>query len=77
MLESQSPNNEDNTVIGLGRIAGDGGLYYFNQNLIVAPNFQSKGVGTSLLNELMNYIKTVAKPGSFIGLLAEPYIVSV
>jgi ribosomal protein S18 acetylase RimI-like enzyme len=61
---------ERDTVIGFGRIVGDGGLYFYIQDLIVHPDVQSKGVGNALMKELMDYIYTNAKPGSFIGLMA-------
>ena len=61
---------ENDNVIGFGRVSGDGGLYFYIQDLIVDPKFHSKGVGTCLMNELMNHIKTNAKSGSFIALMA-------
>ena len=61
---------ERDTVVGIGRIIGDGGLYLYIQDLIVHPDFQSKGIGTAIMKELMNYLQTHAKPGSFIGLMA-------
>jgi len=45
-------------------------LYFYIQDLIVQPDFQSKGVGTAILQALMTYLKANAKPGSFVGLMA-------
>jgi len=45
-------------------------LYFYIQDLIVHPEFQSKGVGKAMMKELMAYLKTNAKPGAFIGLMA-------
>ena len=59
-----------NTVIGFGRIIGDGGLYFYIQDLIVHPEFQNKGFGKSLMKELMGYITANAKSGAFVGLMA-------
>ena len=61
---------ERDKVIGFGRIAGDGGLYFYIQDMIVHPDFQSKGVGTALMKELMIYLKTNTKPGACISLMA-------
>ncbi len=36
---------EHDTLIGFGRIIGDGGLYFYIQDLIVHPEFQNKGYG--------------------------------
>jgi ribosomal protein S18 acetylase RimI-like enzyme len=61
---------EQNTAIGFGRVTGDGGLYFYIQDLIVDPEFQNKGFGKSLMKELMDYITANAKSGAFVGLMA-------
>ena len=61
---------EHGTAIGFGRIIGDGGLYFYIQDLIVHPEFQAKGLGKLLMKELMSYITTRAKSGAFVGLMA-------
>ena len=60
---------EDEKVIGCGRIIGDG-LYFYIQDLIVHPDFQARGLGRSLMNELMGYINANAQTGAFVGLMA-------
>lgn len=60
----------ENKVIGCGRIIGDGGLYFYIQDLIVHPDFRGTGIGKSIMNELMSYIKKSTKPGAFVGLMA-------
>ncbi len=37
--------SEDDIVIGSGRIVGDGGLYFYIQDLIVDPKYRNRGVG--------------------------------
>ena len=61
---------EDGAAIGFGRIIGDGGLYFYIQDLIIHPEFQNKGFGKSLMKELMDYITSNAKSGAFVGLMA-------
>jgi len=61
---------EHGTVIGLGRIIGDEGLYFYIQDLIVHPEFRAKGLGKLLMKELMSYITANAKSGAFVGLMA-------
>ena len=36
---------QDNQVVGIGRIIGDGGLYYYIQDVIVLPEFRGLGIG--------------------------------
>ena len=61
---------EHGTIIGFGRIIGDGGLYFYIQDLIIHPEFQAKGLGKILMKELMSYITAKAKSGAFVGLMA-------
>ena len=61
---------EHDTEIGFGRVIGDGGLYFYIQDLIIHPEFQNKGFGKSLMKELMGYITANAKSGTFVGLMA-------
>lgn len=61
---------EQDVVIGCGRIVGDGGLYFYIQDLIVHPACRRQGWGTALMRELMGYITAHAKSGALIGLMA-------
>lgn len=60
---------EHGSTIGLGRIIGDG-LYFYIQDLIIHPDYQSKGLGKTLMKELMVYISANTKAGAFVGLMA-------
>ena len=62
----------NNEVIGMGRLVGDGEMYWYLQEIIVLPEFQGKGIGTSIVNYLLNYIFVHTEPGTFtsIGLTA-------
>ena len=57
-------------AVGLGRVVGDGGLYYYIQDLMVAPSHQGQGLGRKMLRLLIDYIKANAPKGAFIGLMA-------
>ena len=61
---------ENNDIAGLGRIVGDGGLYFYIQDLIVHPEFQKSALGKRLMAELMSYVSANAKSGAFVGLMA-------
>jgi len=61
---------ENDNIVGLGRVVGDGGLYFYIQDLVVHPEFQKNGLGKRLMEELMSYLKANAKSGAFVGLLA-------
>ena len=45
----------DNELVGMGRIVGDGAVICYIQDLIVVPSVQSMGVGTLILDKLVDY----------------------
>ena len=57
-------------VIGCGRVVGDGGLYFYVQDIIILPAFQGKGLGKRLMQAITAYLDKHAHPGAFIGLMA-------
>jgi predicted GNAT family N-acyltransferase len=57
-------------VVGCGRVVGDGGAYFYIQDVIVLPEFRSLGLGNAIMERIMGYLKTEAKPGAFVGLMA-------
>lgn len=61
---------DDGLLVGLGRVVGDGGLYFYVQDVMVHPSFQGKGLGTQLMQRVMGYIGAEAPPGAFVGLMA-------
>lgn len=46
---------DDNTIIGMGRLIGDG-MYYMMVDIIVEPGYQGKGVGSNIVNKLIEYV---------------------
>ncbi len=57
-------------MIGCGRVIGDGGIYFYIQDVIVSPAFQGKGVGKCIMDAIMGYLSNHAHPGAFVGLMA-------
>jgi len=57
-------------IVGMARIIGDGGLVYYIQDLIIKPKYQRQGMGKTLMNKIMEYIRTHASHNSIIGLMS-------
>jgi ribosomal protein S18 acetylase RimI-like enzyme len=57
-------------TIGCGRVIGDGGMYFYIQDIIVLPEYRGRGIGRLLMNAVMEYLGAVAKPNAFIGLMS-------
>jgi ribosomal protein S18 acetylase RimI-like enzyme len=60
----------DQELVGYGRIVGDGGVYFYIQDIIVLPEHQGQGLGHEIMSGVMAYLAERAYPGSFIGLMA-------
>lgn len=41
----------------MGRLVGDGAMYWYLQEIIILPQFQRKGIGTMIVNHLVDYAK--------------------
>ncbi|MFU0724200.1 GNAT family N-acetyltransferase [Streptococcus sp. IMAU11622] len=50
---------DDDTVVGLIRLVGDGFSSVFVQDLIVLPSYQRQGIGSSLMKEALEDFKEV------------------
>jgi ribosomal protein S18 acetylase RimI-like enzyme len=57
-------------VAGCARVVGDGGVYFYVQDLIVAPSHQGLGLGDLLLDEVLVYLERAAPAGATVGLTA-------
>lgn len=55
-------------VIGMGRLVGDGVMYWYLQEIIVLPEFQGKRIGTRIVDRLLEYIKDNTTPGTFVSI---------
>jgi ribosomal protein S18 acetylase RimI-like enzyme len=57
-------------VVGMGRIVGDGAIFFYIQDIAVMPEHQRQGVGTAIMDALMRYIQKNAPDRAFVGLFA-------
>jgi GNAT superfamily N-acetyltransferase len=57
-------------LIGVGRVVGDGYMYFYVQDVVVEPSYQQLGIGALLMKEIELYLSINAKAGSTIGLFA-------
>ena len=57
-------------IAGCARVVGDGGVYFYVQDLIVSPGLQRLGLGDVLLDEVLGYLEHAAPAGATVGLMA-------
>ncbi len=61
-------------IIAMARLIGDMGLDYYIKDVIVRPEYQKKGIGSLLINELLQFINDNGISGTdiFVELCAMP-----
>jgi ribosomal protein S18 acetylase RimI-like enzyme len=57
-------------AVGMGRIVGDGAIYFYLQDVAVLPAYQDRGVGNLIMENLLAYLDRHAPDKAFIGLFA-------
>lgn len=58
-------------VVGMGRVIGDGGLFFQVTDIAVRPEDQGQGVGKAVVGALVTYLKAHAPVGAYISLIAD------
>ncbi len=53
---------DDNQTIGMGRLIGDG-VYYVIVDIVVHPNYHKQGVGSKIVNMLIEYVEKATPIG--------------
>lgn len=53
-------------VIGMGRLVGDGAMYWYLQEIIVLPEYQGRGIGKRIVNKLLEHVRNTAIPGTWV-----------
>lgn len=61
-------SNKD--LIGIGRVIGDGAMYFYIQDVIVKPSFQGKGIGLILMENIENFLSQNCPKHATVGLFA-------
>jgi len=57
-------------LVAMGRVVGDGAMYFYIQDIIVDPHYQNLGLGSIIMNNIEDYLAQMVKTGATIGLLS-------
>ena len=60
----------------MGRVVGDGSIYFYIQDVIVLPEYKGKGVGKRIMMEIERYLDKTISHYAFIGLMAADGVAS-
>lgn len=58
------------TAIGMARVIGDGVINVYIQDVVIAPHYQSQGVGKTVISALISDIRGCMLANCTVGLLA-------
>lgn len=61
---------DNKQIVGMGRIVGDGAIYFYIQDIMVHPDYQKNGIGNVIMNNLVEYLNINAPDKAFVGLFA-------
>ncbi|WP_080873391.1 GNAT family N-acetyltransferase [Oceanobacillus timonensis] len=62
---------DDNKLIGMGRVVGDGAIVFHVVDIVVKPSYQGKGLGKRVMQEIVNYLDSHTYKGSYVSLIAD------
>ena len=57
-------------LVGMGRVVGDGAVYFMVVDLAVLPEYQGKGIGKEIMEQLMDSVRKNVGTGSFVSLFS-------
>jgi len=60
----------NSVLVAMARVVGDGAMYFYIQDVIVAPDYQNKGLGKQLMHHAEQYLLKTTTAGATIGLFA-------
>ncbi len=58
-------------VVGMGRIVGDGGLFFELVDIAVVPEHQRRGLGTMIMDSLTSWLRQNAQRDAYVKLISE------
>ena len=61
----------DGRVVGIGRIVGDGGLFFEVVDVAVLPEHQRTGLGKMIMDALTSWLRDNTPPTAYVKLIAE------
>jgi GNAT superfamily N-acetyltransferase len=57
-------------LVATGRVIGDGAMYFYIQDIIVAPEYQGRGLARTLMESIEVYLSQECKKHATVGLLS-------
>lgn len=58
-------------TVGMGRVIGDGGLFFQVVDIAVEPAHQGRGLGKAIVAHLVERVRAIAPVGAYVSLIAD------
>ena len=55
----------------MGRVVGDGGLFFQVTDIAVEPRHQGRSLGKAIVDEIVAHLKATVPPGAYVSLIAD------
>lgn len=55
---------ENGEPVGMGRVIGDGAVVCYIQDLVILPSSQGHGIGSQVLNKLIEFVESITEDGT-------------
>lgn len=62
---------DDDQLVGMGRVIGDGGCFYQIVDIAVHPDYQRRGIGYEIMDRLMRQLRANAPASAYVSLIAD------
>lgn len=56
--------------VGMGRVVGDGRIAFFIKDVVVHSDYRGQKIGSLIMNNLLNYIKSAGTKDAYVGLMS-------
>jgi GNAT superfamily N-acetyltransferase len=63
-----APSDE---TVAMGRVIGDGGTVFHVTDMAVHPDHQRRGLGTRVMEAILDYLDEAAPPRAYVNLMAD------
>ena len=63
--------HKDGRAVGMGRVIGDGGLFFQITDMAVDPAHQGQGLGKAIMERLTDHLRRTAPAGAYVSLIAD------
>lgn len=55
-------------IVGIARLLGDAAIFWYINDVWVLPEYRGKGIGSSMVKKLIQYVKKASIPGTSVSL---------